>query len=247
MCRSGGCEVVHKDSLALDHKATIWNVGSEMPELYSRQAIEVHRLVFCQDSISTKFRDGSSVYDRRTGGHPGVLACFHSDAYGERLFVLNNRTLFNAIENKIDKLVVTIVEKPSDWTHRFTGRRPWLCIKVRRPQEQILSLSVPFVKIPADAVPSVVPPSRVLVVLEARNLVNPKKDNLYSLIKEFSPELNIQEFEGVRAYARVRVAEEDEPLVRCVLKAIAKSLGKRPNAVDCFEVEGERRFESPRD
>jgi len=201
-------------------------------------------LRFCQDSIATRFRDGSSVYGPCRGpSHPKVIACFHSEVDGTRLYALNNRTLFNAIHNKVSSIIVHVVDKPSDWESRFTGKKPWLCMRVRHVG-QPMSMHV---KIPAEAFPPAHVASRCLIVLEARNLVHPKKNNLWSLINDMCPELNAQAVEGDRAYARVRVAQDDEALVRCVVKAIAKTLGKKVNTVDCFEVEELRRFESPRD
>jgi len=102
-------------------------------------------------------------------------------------------------------------------------------------------------QIPAESFPSTQIRSRCWLVLEARNLVNPQKNTLYALLIDMCPDLNIQRFHGERDYARVRVTEDDKPLVRSAIKALAKQLGKQPKSVDCFEVEGERRFDSPRD
>jgi len=111
----------------------------------------------------------------------------------------------------------------------------------------ILLPSQPFIKIPAEAFPSSQTPSRCWLVLEARNLVNPKKNTLWDLLVNVCPDLKIQKFEGERDYARVRVIEDDKPLVCSAIKALAKQLGKRPNDVDITEVRSERRFDSPRD
>jgi len=107
--------------------------------------------------------------------------------------------------------------------------------------------SAPFVKIPAESFPSTHAPSRCWLVLESRNLVNPQKNTHYGLLTDMCADLNIQRFHGERDYTRVRVTEDDKPLVRSAIKALAKQLCKQPKTVDCFEVEGERRFDSPRD
>jgi len=241
-----------------------------------------HRLKFCQNSIPDRFQNGTSVLSPRglglVRGIPKVLACFHEELDGTRLFALNNLTLFNAILNDVWEVLVTVVEKPSDWHRRFTGQWPWMCMQVGPPPEEeeeeeeeeavhegmaldggmvgpcsgllvghIVLPSQPFIKIPAEAFPSSQTPSRCWLVLEARNLVNPKKNTLWDLLVNLCPDLKIQQFEGKRDYARVRVIEDDKPLVCSAIKALAKQLGKRPNDVDIMEVRSERRFDSPRD
>lgn len=104
-----------------------------------------------------------------------------------------------------------------------------------------------FVRIPAEAFPSMQSQSRCLIVLEVRNLVNPKNDTLVCLIKDMCPRLNAEPVEGDRAYARVRIFQDDEALVRSVIKTIAKKLGKKPSDVGCTELVDLRLFESPRD
>lgn len=172
---------------------------------------------FCQDSISRCFQDGTSVFDFREGT-PQILGCFHQERDGTRLFALNNRTLFNAIHTGVGSVLVTIVDKPDDWPRRFTGSRPWMCVKVRgltflpgvgyaEPQA---------LRIPASAFPGGGHRSICLVMLEARNLVNPKKDTLHSLLQEMSSDLDARVVDGPRAFARVRVNEDDVPLVRSI-------------------------------
>jgi len=177
---------------------------------------------------------------------------------------LNNWTLFNAILSGVGEVLVTVVEKPSDWHRRFTGEWPWMCMQVGPPLVHggmafdgptippcsgllVGEILEPFIKIPAEAFPSSQTPSRCWLVLEARNLVNPKKNTLWDLLVNVCPDLKIQKFEGERDYARVRVIEDDKPLVCSAIKALAKQLGKRPNDVDITEVRSERRFDSPRD
>merc|ERR1712070_45615 len=96
----------------------------------AQQGVAPQRLRFCQDSIARTFHDGTSVFARRHG-IPKISACFHHDFDGIRLFALNNRTLFNAIYTGVSEIIVNIVEKPVDWQRRFTGTKPWMCIKVR--------------------------------------------------------------------------------------------------------------------
>lgn len=159
-----------------------------------------------------------------------------------RLFTLNNRTLFNAIYTRVGEIIVNIVDKPEDWRRRFTGSSPWMCVKVRG-----LSFIPQALRIPAAAFPGDGHQSICLVVLEARNLVNPKKDMLYDLLKEMSSDLDARRVDGPRAFSRVRVKEDDVPLVRSMVKAIAERMGKNVRAVNCSEVQGMRRYESPRD
>merc|ERR1712048_259045 len=85
------------------------------------------------------------------------------------------------------------------------------------------------------------------VVLEVRNLVNPGKETFHNLLKDMSSDLDAQPVDGPRAFARVRVNEDDVPLVRSMVKAIAERHGKNVRAVDCVEVQGMRLYESPRD
>lgn len=241
---------IHRTRTILNEKAMpgIWEPQTQTIVPTSIQ-VNPNRLRFCQDSISEIFRDGSSVF-RNCKDMPTILACFHEEADGMRLFALNNRTLFNAIVNDVKVVDVNIVEKPFDWEDRFTGRWPWMCIWVRRPMviKQCALSSGSKVRIPAETITPTPSSSRCSIVLEARNLINPKKKNLTALIKEKCPDLDVQEPVDVeRAYARVRVAEEDVPLVQCIVKAIAKDLGKNPNTVSCDEVsEKLRRFNSPR-
>jgi len=81
---------------------------------------------------------------------------------------------------------------------------------------------------------------------EVRNLINPKVDKLVLLIRNLCPLLGVDEYDGDRAYARVYVNLEDEPLVRSAIEAIAKKRGKW---AEVTEVPGSRCefFNSPRD
>lgn len=207
-----------------------------------------HNLKFCQDSISRCFQDGTSVFDFRKGTAK-ILACFHREHDGTRLFALNNRTLFNVIHRSVGEVFVSIVDKPDDWPRRFTGSRPWMCVKVRGLTfiPQVGYAEPQALRIPASAFPGGGHRSICLVVLEARNLVNPKKDTLRGLLKEMSSDLDARAVDGPRAFARVRVNEDDVPLVRSMVKAIAERNGKNVRTVDCVEIQGMRLYESPRD
>lgn len=168
---------------------------------------------------------------------------------GIRLFALNNRTLFNAIHRNVNEVIVNIVEKPDDWPRRFTGNRHWMCIKVRRRTiiAKPCSSEMHAVRIPAPAFLGGDNRSICFVVLDVRNLVNARKDTLFALLKDMSSELGVRAVDGPRAFARVRINEDDVPLVRSMVKAIAKRIGKQVWTVDCFEVDGMRSYESPRD
>lgn len=243
-----GCDV-HNSPTVLSQTAAaergIWhNDAVETAE----PSMKLHpwHLRFSQDSISERFHNGRSVFDPCIETHT-ILACFHTEAGKTHLFAINNRTLFNALINKVNEVTVNIVEKPFDWERRFTGQTPWMCMRVRTTS-WIRRCSASYVRIPSETIAPMGTRSCCLVVLEVRNLVNPKNATFYSLIKDKCPELNVQDPIDVdKAYARVRVAEEEVPLVRSIVKAIAKDLGKKLNTVSCVEVEGLRRFESPRD
>jgi hypothetical protein len=236
-------------------EAGIWH-NNEVETAAPSMKIHPWRLRFSQDSISERFHNGCSVFDPCIVTHT-ILACFHTEAGKTHLFAINNRTLFNALINKVKEVTVNIVEKPFDWERRFTGQKPWMCMQVRTTSWirtcttssiGFESASGSYVRIPAETIAPRETRSCCLVVLEVRKLVNPKNTTFYSLIKDKCPELNVQDPIDIdKAYARVRVAEEEVPLVRSIVKAIAKDLGKKLKTVSCVEVEGLRRFESPRD
>lgn len=52
---------------------------------------------------------------------------------------------------------------------------------------------------------------------------------------------------GPHAFARVCINENDVPLVRSMVRAIAERMGKDVRLVRCTEIEGLRCYESPRD
>lgn len=230
-----GCGI-HTDSTYLYDTDSQWTALRHGAQL----RMSSNRLKFCQDSISRSFHDGTSVFDF-CEGTPKILACFHWEHDGTRLFALNNRTLFSAIHRGVGEVIVNIVEKPDDWPRRFTGSRPWMCVKVRGACEPHA------LRIPAPAFPGGGQRSICLVVLEARNLVNPKKDTCYDLLKELSSDLDARAVHGPRAFARVRVNEDDMPLVRSMVKAIAERMGKSVRKAHCVEIQGVRLYESPRD
>lgn len=189
-----------------------------------------------------------------------ILACFHTvpgEKYA-RLFALNNQTLFNARHNsgKVSFFIqVHIVPKPSDWDRRFTAKKPWRSIHVR---EEVHPSGGMFhqradrqhaLRIRVDVFPSIQPNMGGDVVLEVRNLVNAKKGKpLFALLQNMCRDteitINIQQVEGDRAYARVRVSNQDEALVRSMIKAIGQQRDKK---LSVHEVDGTRSFASPRD
>ena len=81
-------------------------------------------------------------------------------------------------------------------------------------------------------------------MLEVRNLVRPKKESLLSLLEEMCPALRATGVEGNRSYARVRIAQQDEILVRRMVKDIARHLGKKVSSVYCTEVVDLRLYNS---
>jgi len=224
--------------------------GSTWTEVEPGEQLRVspRRLRFCQDSVSRAFHDGTSVFDRRQGT-PKISACFYEEVGGTRLFALNNRTLFNAIHTGLDEIIVNIVQKPEDWLRRFTASPPWMCMKVRGLNfiPPVGYVERQALRIPAAAFPGNGQQSICLVVLEVRNLVNSNKDTLYDLLKDMSSDLDARCVDGPHAFARVRVKEDDVPLIRSMVKAIAERKGKNVRAVDCSEVQGMRLYESPRD
>lgn len=207
-----------------------------------------HTLKFCQDSISRVFYDRSSVFDLRQGT-PRILACFHSEHGETRLFALNSRTLFNAIINNINDVLVNIVEKPADWPRRFTASCPWMCVKVRGLHSHGLQAESASLRIPASAFPGQSRQRVCFVVLEVRNLISPSPDTatFYDMLKDMSPDLDVHPYDGQRSFARVGVSEDDVALVRSMAKGIAARMGKNVRVWDCKEVQGLRWYESPRD
>jgi hypothetical protein len=99
--------------------------------------------------------------------------------------------------------------------------------------------------IPADAFPS---SGRVHarghVVLEVRNLVKPGRDTIFSVLNARAPNLQIEQHEGTRSYACVRVSLEHESLVRAMIQAIGQ---ERARNASVHEVPGTRVYSSPRE
>jgi len=103
------------------------------------------------------------------------------------------------------------------------------------------------VRIPAQSFPTSEPRSVCFVVLEVKNLVNPKNRlSFYSLLKDMAPDLDIRPFDE-RSKFRVRVNEDDVELIQSMAKAIAERRGKNVRGVRCVEIEGLHEYESPRD
>lgn len=225
-------------------------------------------LSYCQVSVAKCFWDGRDI---TTEIHRyNVIACYHDGM----LFTLNNRTLYSALHNGIEEIAVLIVKKPLDWDRRFTAKPPYTFVRVRTHWHDemhkdarkslctttgAITTSFTFsglfsgrvgMRLPAAAFPGAVPAGPTgLMVLEVDRLINSKnRDNqessLTNLLKKYCPQLHLEEVDGERSYARVRIRMEDEALIREVIKAIGKERGKRGMSIRV--VPGSQIFESPR-
>lgn len=202
-----------------------------------------HQLRYSQDSIANRFQSGQAVTERLP--EYTVCACFQtvgSDDEGlpeTYLFTLNNRTLFSAIYNDVQEIHVFIVQT-DDWDGRFTGQRPWTLIRVRQPRGQLEVIAIP------EAMRA--PAPRGHVVIEVDRIINRRpgqEETLFSsLSARLSPYLGsqVEEEQGERSYARVRIQMEYENAVREEIKKIGHERGKRVNIKTVSRV-----FESPRD
>lgn len=83
------------------------------------------------------------------------------------------------------------------------------------------------------------------VVIETNNMVKPGlgQETLLSLMQQRNPPFVVQEYQGARSYARVRVSLADEPRARKLIKEIAAEKRRRTNTC-MVEWVG---FDSPRD
>lgn len=168
-----------------------------------------HQLLYSQDSIAAVFQDGQPVTQDR-GGLYCICACFHND----RLFTLNNRTLYSAACNR-RLLKVTVVEKPSTWSQRFTGHFPWTTVRVRGRTASGVPVAAELhaLRVPAAAFPQDVPRAQGHVTLEVNRLIKatrPQVETLAQLICNRCPNLYIESVDGDRSYARVRIKMADE-------------------------------------
>lgn len=203
-----------------------------------------YQLLYSQDSIAAVFQDGQPVTQDR-GGLYCICACFHND----RLFTLNNRTLYSAACNG-RLLKVTVVEKPSTWSQRFTGHFPWTSVRVRGTMASGLMAAAErqALILPAAAFPQDVPRAQGHVTLEVDRLIKatrPQVETLAQLMRNRCSNLYIESVDGDRSYARVRIKIADEDIVRAVIKAIGRERGKR--GINIKVVPESRIFESPRD
>ena len=200
-------------------------------------------LRYSQGSVETYFSDGRDITTRLRSYN--VIACYHEGI----LFTLNNRTLYSALYNGIEEIAVLIVKKPLDWDRRFTAEPPYTVIRSLGLQ-LLWGLQDNSLRLPAAAFPGAEPLGPTgLVVLEVESLINSKnRDNqessLTNLLKKYCPQLHLEEVDGERSYARVRIRMEDEALIREVIKAIGKERGKRGMSIRV--VPGSQIFESPR-
>lgn len=203
-----------------------------------------NQLLYSQDSVASVFQDGQSVSQDR-GNKYSICACFHNEC----LFTLNNRTLYSAACNG-RFIKVTVVEKPTTWNQRFTGRAPWSHVRVRGTSatQDVLIATRQAVRIPADAFPQDTPRPQGHVTLEVDRLIKatrPQIESLAQLMRNRCPNLFIEAVGGDRSYARVRVKMADEAVVRAVIKAMGRERGKR--GVNIKAVPESRTFDSPRD
>lgn len=232
------------------------NVGPDFEELMQLQLLphgphllSPHQCRYSQSSIASAFRDGVEVHRRREIHQYAISACFHEGM----LFTLNNRTLYSAVMNDIGPIKVTIVEKPSTWSSRFTAQPPYTSVRVRSPPvlfENIILEAASYsdaLTIPAAAFPRAERQAEGYVVLEVNKIVNPRQpqsNTLVMILRERCPGFNIEEVEGDRNFARARIRIADEEVVRAVIKAVGRERRKR---VTITEVSGSRVFLSPRD
>jgi hypothetical protein len=64
-------------------------------------------------------------------------------------------------------------------------------------------------------------------VLEVSNVVKPQKENIYDLLRDFSPGCPVEKYVGPRSYARVGVVEEDTDSVRELIKQLGNHRGNK--------------------
>jgi len=188
-----------------------------------------HQLLFsgwrCGHGTS---QDSAAVYRRIPSKDDGIPC--------PTVYALNNRTLFNVAYNGVKKVRVLIVDPPSDWNVRFTGAHCGYCIELKAHLEAVV--------IPLSSLCSNEPRGRCFVVLEARNLIKPQRsdDSLLLLLQDFAADIKIEEVQGARSYARIRVYCRDADLAKKIIKAIGEQRGK---TVEVREVPNERRYASP--
>merc|ERR1711920_643236 len=133
-------------------------------------------------------------------------------------------------------VIVHIVSKPFDAWTRFKGCGTEIKVESGIEPEAL--------HIPVDAFPSQQPRLVGHVILEANNLVDiggKQIRTLESLIHERCPDIFVGSVDGDRGFARVRITLEDEALVKAVIKAIAKGLGRKASV---REVPRSRQFDS---
>lgn len=262
-----GAFVVVMVVIALGPKINHLFATSMLPELVDPRLIR-----FSQNSIRSRFHDGSLVTGPPRSEQPqiAVVAIQHEGNPYTELFAVNNRTLFNAAYNGIDRLRVILIDKPSNWASRFTCTGGGICITVCAdlPQQQfdayqdvlveplvsiplqqqfdeyLDALHEPLVTIPASSLNPYEARGICFVVLEVRDLVKPQRpETLFSILRAFSADINIQEVEGERSYARIHVDNQDTELITNI-KAIGKQRGKK---VVVREVGDLSPYDSPRD
>lgn len=264
-CFELGCDFFHND-------------GDEILRrlIPSPRRMFCSHLRYCQDSISARFSNGASVYSRDQSELPfathTIAACFHH----HRLFALNSRTLFNAKHMGIESIIVYIVDKPLDWSTRFTARKPYTAIRVRGERihqfehvvrnwaldiysdsmtaigrgldsEMEAMVQEQAVVIPADAFPTHEARPIGDVVLEVSNFINTRAGAEENITSIVLARCpNLQ----VQAYAGDRSYARLRVALEdeAATRNVIKAIAKEQGKkISIREVRGTRRFNSPRD
>ena len=227
-------------------------------------------LSFCQSSVKRCFRDGRDITTKLHSYN--VIVCYHDGILFTLNNRTLYSALYNEIEEIAVLIVKKPLDWDRRPNRRFTAKPPYTFVHVRTEHDEMLYKIQKMIEdedpgpyfsqprlsgglgvvIPALAFPGAEPSGPTgsgLVVLEVDNLINSKnRDNqessLTNLLKKYCPQLHLEEVDGERSYARVRIRMEDEALIREVLKAIGRERGKRGMSIRV--VPGSQIFESPR-
>lgn len=162
-----------------------------------------------------------------------VVACVSNGA----LHCLNERTWFSAIQNEVVTVVVRVIEKPDDFP--IAGLQG----EQERDDVQVILCSATdtAVRLPSELLDTG-RQVRGHVVLEASGLIKPSApQTLAALLRSWSPELEIEEYQGKRGYARVRVTARHEALACQIIKVIGR---ERRKHVKIKEVPATREYDS---
>jgi len=72
-----------------------------------------------------------------------------------------------------------------------------------------------------------VPGRTGFAVIEVVNIVKPKKEHIYDLLREFQPGCPVTRYEGPKAYARVCLVEEDIERIKDLIKQLGRNSGNK--------------------